>query len=98
LAVKKRQTWAKARDAKPPGFGASRHASGAATRLPGCVQAASPVTIVSLLRDSIIKHFMQQDSEPSRSLRVHALVDGLLAFLSVALVAFGIDALFRAMQ
>ncbi len=46
----------------------------------------------------MIQNVVKQDSEPSRSLRVHALVDGLLAFLSVGLVGFGIDAIFRAMQ
>jgi hypothetical protein len=46
----------------------------------------------------MIQNVVKQDAEPSSALRVHALVDGLLAFLSVGLVAFGIDAIFRAMQ
>ena len=46
----------------------------------------------------MIQNFVKQDSETSRSLRVHALVDGLLAFLSVGLVAFGIDAIFHALH
>ncbi len=46
----------------------------------------------------MIQNVVKQDSGPSRSLRVHALVDGLLAFVSVGLVGFGIDAIFRAMQ
>ncbi len=46
----------------------------------------------------MIQNFLQQDSEPSSSLRIDALVDGLLAFLAVSLVAFGLDAIFRAMN
>jgi len=46
----------------------------------------------------MIQHFLKHDSGRCSSLRLAALVDGLLAFLAVGLVGFGIDALFRAMN
>ncbi len=44
------------------------------------------------------QHFFQQDFERPRFLRLHAWVDGFLAVLAVGLVAFGLDAIFRAMH
>lgn len=57
-----------------------------------------PVTTVSLVRAPMNQHFFQQDFERPRFLRLHAWVDGFLAVLAVGLVAFGLDAIFRAMH
>ena len=46
----------------------------------------------------MIQEFSQTYTETQRTLSVYALVDGLLAFLAVGLVSFGLDAVFRAMH
>ena len=46
----------------------------------------------------MIQEFSQTYTETQRTLSVYALVDGLLAFLAVGLVAFGLDAVFHAMH
>lgn len=46
----------------------------------------------------MIQDFSQPETEPRNSPGVHTMVDGLLAFLAVGLVAFGLDAVFRAMN
>ena len=46
----------------------------------------------------MIHLLFKQDSGRPGSLRMAALMDGLLAFVAVGLVAFGIDALLRAMH
>jgi hypothetical protein len=46
----------------------------------------------------MIQDFSQTEIEPRSSPGLYAMVDGLLAFLAVGLVAFGLDAVFRAMN
>ena len=46
----------------------------------------------------MIHNFSQTETEELSALGAYAMVDGLLAFLAVGLVAFGLDAVFRAMS
>jgi len=46
----------------------------------------------------MIQDISKTQGESHGSLRMVALVDGLLAFLAVGLVAFGLDVVFHAMH